>query len=82
MYSFASVMRQTVNKEASFARTISIVRETQSLRQETKVDPTSGIGMDDNQLAYKDMSDLYYYVATILYFALIVTGSILIPSVD
>ena len=62
-----------------------MIRETQSLRQESKaVDPTSGIGLDDddNQLAYKDMSDVYYYVATIIYFAIIVAGSILIPSVD
>jgi len=28
------------------------------------------------------MSDVYYYVATIIYFAVIVTGSILIPDVD
>lgn len=62
-----------------------MIRETQSLRHESKVvDPTSGIGLDenDNQLAYKDMSDVYYYVATIIYFAIIVAGSILIPSVD
>ena len=82
MYSFASIMRQTTNKEASFARAISIVRETQSLRQETKtVDPASMQG-DENSLAYKDMKDSYYYVATIIYFAIIVAGAIVIPSVD
>ena len=36
----------------------------------------------ENKLAYKDMKDIYYYVATILMYATIVTGSILIPSVD
>ena len=78
--SFASVLRTTVNKDASITRAISVVRETQSLRCLSNVDPFNQ--PDDNQLAYKDMSDVYYYVATIIYFAIIVTGSILIPDVD
>ena len=35
-----------------------------------------------NGLAYKDMSDVLYYSATIIYFLLQVAGSCFIPSVD
>ena len=37
---------------------------------------------EEEELCYKDMSDLYYYGATIIYYSIMVLGSCVIPSVD
>jgi len=75
---------------------ITIIRETQTLRKTAAlgaVDPlresegsinqkAKEVGEPMDGLAYKDMKDSYYYSSTIIYYALIIVGSCLIPSVD
>ena len=36
----------------------------------------------DDGLAYKDMKDVYYYTGTMLFYAVIIVGSLFIPGVD
>lgn len=48
----------------------------------TSVNEVNEEQKDEGGLAYKDMSNCYYYLATILYFGATVAGSCFIPSVD
>ena len=84
---------KAVRQQSIFNR-ITVIRETQTLRNKTALvsNFNAGSTVNDtmeaakepaqNGLAYKDMSSFYYFTATIIYFLLTVAGSCLIPSVD
>lgn len=58
--------------ELTISKRMTIVRETQSIRK----------GNDEQTLAYKDMKDLYYYSATLIYFIAAILGACFIPEID